>query len=82
MINNSLEYTIEKLVYYIKKNGLINAQELKKFVYIHNLSEEKIVNFKNSFNKYGEMNIYNCIFLRINKKIKNKEDLIKMIKGL
>ena len=82
MTDTILEYTIERLIYYIKKNGLINTQELKKFIYIHNLSDEKIVKFKTSFNKYGEMNIYNCIFLFINKKIKKKEDLIKTIKGL
>lgn len=82
MSNNILKYTIDKLIYYIKNNKLNNSQELKKFIYTHNLSEEKIVNFKNSFNKYGEMNIYNCVFLYLNKRIKNKEDLIKMIKGL
>lgn len=72
----------DKLLYYIESHKIKNAMFLKKFIYTHNFDEEDMKNMKDVFNKYDEMNVYNCVLFYNEGIIKDKNDLLKKIKGV
>ena len=80
--NNNIDEVIEKLLYIVKSHNIKKAIDLKKFIYTRNFSEEDFLKMKKVFQKYDEMNVFNCIIFYNNDVIRDKSILIKKIKGV
>ena len=81
--DNNIKAVVKKLVSIIKYHSIVNAIDLKKYIYTHNFSEDTMKQMKDVFNEYGELNVLNSVLAYHDVKEKNTEkNLIKKIKGI
>lgn len=79
--DKKLREVIDKIFYIVDYHNIKTANGIRKFILTRNYNEEDIKLFKDVFEKYDELNIYNlCLFYKKNL-IKNMEELINKIKG-